>query len=49
MDRRRKLLSWSMVGIKGINGEAMKCIEIGKNTNNEKQCIGLTLTLRVKS
>jgi coenzyme F420-reducing hydrogenase gamma subunit len=33
LDRRWKLPSWSTIGAEGISGGAMKCVEIGKNTN----------------
>ncbi|KAJ9550578.1 hypothetical protein OSB04_014623 [Centaurea solstitialis] len=40
LDRRRKLASWSTVGAEGISGGAVKCVEIGKNTNGEFKKVG---------
>ena len=40
LDRRWKLLSWSTVGAEGISGGAVKCVEIGKNTNGESTLLG---------
>ena len=38
--RRWKLPSWSTVGAEGISGGAVKCVEIGKNTNGESTLLG---------
>ncbi|KAJ7941630.1 ORF40t [Quillaja saponaria] len=40
---------WSTVGAEGISGGAVKCVEIGKNTNGESTLLGPTLTLRDES
>ncbi|KAK5840053.1 hypothetical protein PVK06_008921 [Gossypium arboreum] len=40
LDRRWKLPSWSTVGAEGISGGAVKCVEIGKNTNGESTLLG---------
>ncbi|KAF1866252.1 hypothetical protein Lal_00024255 [Lupinus albus] len=40
LDRRWKLPSWSRVGAEGISGGAVKCVEIGKNTNGESILLG---------
>ena len=37
---RWKLPSWSTVGAKEISGGAVKCVEIGKNTNGESTLLG---------
>ena len=35
-----KLMALSTVGVEGILGEAVKCIDIGKNTNGESTLLG---------
>ncbi|KAL4274656.1 hypothetical protein AHAS_Ahas20G0029000 [Arachis hypogaea] len=35
LDRRWKLLSWSMIAAEEIFGGVVKCVEIGKNTNSK--------------
>ncbi|XLT35659.1 hypothetical protein HN873_066951 [Arachis hypogaea] len=40
MNGRWKLPSWSTVGAEKISGGAVKCVEIGKNTNGESTLLG---------
>ncbi len=37
---QKKLYIWSMVEVKGISGGAVKCVDIGKNTNCEGTLLG---------
>ena len=49
MDQHEKLESLSTVGAEGIPGVAVKCVEIGKNTDGESTLLGRLLTLRDES
>ncbi len=35
MDRQWKLVNLSVVGVEGIPGVAVKCVDIGKNTSGD--------------
>ncbi len=42
MDRQWKLVNLSVVGVEGIPGVAVKCVDIGKNTSGEGALLGTT-------